>query len=93
MAKITGIGGVFFKSQKDLKALAAWYEKNLGMPIEAWGGAILRGGGDQSARGLGTVWRVTEKDIYFYDPSHTFDAISNMVQSFSLLFDEQTILE
>ena len=42
MAKITGIGGVFFKSKGDDKALAAWYQKHLGMPVESWGGAILR---------------------------------------------------
>jgi predicted enzyme related to lactoylglutathione lyase len=71
MAKITGIGGVFFKSQKDPKALAEWYEKNLGMHIEPYGGAILRGGGDQSAKGLGTAWRVTEKDSDFYEPSQS----------------------
>jgi predicted enzyme related to lactoylglutathione lyase len=71
MAKITGIGGVFFKSQKDPKALAAWYEKNLGMHLEPWGGATLRGGGDQSAKGLGTAWRVTEKDTDFYEPSQS----------------------
>ncbi len=28
MAKITGIGGVFFKSTGDNAALAAWYQKN-----------------------------------------------------------------
>lgn len=71
MAKITGIGGVFFKSQKDPKALAAWYEKNLGMQLEPWGGAILRGGGDQSAAGLGTAWRVTDKDTDFFEPSQS----------------------
>ena len=37
---ITGIGGVFFKA-KDPKALAAWYRDVLGMPLEAWGGAVL----------------------------------------------------
>lgn len=31
MAKATGIGGVFFRS-RDTKALAAWYEKHLGVP-------------------------------------------------------------
>jgi predicted enzyme related to lactoylglutathione lyase len=71
MAKITGIGGVFFRSQKDPKALAEWYEKNLGMPLEVWGGAVLRGGGDQSAKGMGTAWRVTEKDSDFYEPSQS----------------------
>lgn len=32
MQKVTGIGGVFFKA-KDPQALAAWYEKYLGIPF------------------------------------------------------------
>jgi predicted enzyme related to lactoylglutathione lyase len=38
---VIGVGGVFFKA-KDPKALAAWYHDVLGMPMEAWGGAMLR---------------------------------------------------
>jgi catechol 2,3-dioxygenase-like lactoylglutathione lyase family enzyme len=38
---ITGIGGVFFKA-KDPKALAAWYRDVMGLPLESWGGALLR---------------------------------------------------
>ncbi len=38
---ITGLGGVFVAS-KDPKALAAWYRDVLGIPIESWGGALLR---------------------------------------------------
>ncbi|MGD0144263.1 MAG: VOC family protein [Rhizomicrobium sp.] len=38
---ITGFGGIFFKS-KDPKKLAAWYRDVLGLPIESWGGAMLR---------------------------------------------------
>jgi catechol 2,3-dioxygenase-like lactoylglutathione lyase family enzyme len=38
---ITGIGGVFFKA-KDPKALVAWYRDVLGLPLETWGGAMLR---------------------------------------------------
>ena len=40
-ARITGLGGVFVTS-KDPKALARWYKEVLGIPLEAWGGAILR---------------------------------------------------
>ena len=29
MAKVTGVGGVFFKSRGDSAALAAWYQKHL----------------------------------------------------------------
>ncbi len=81
MAKITGIGGVFFKSQKDPKALAEWYQKNLGMPVEPWGGAVLRGGGDQSAKGMGTAWRVTGKDSDFYEPSQSNFVINYRVDN------------
>ena len=38
---ITGVGGIFIQS-KDPKALARWYRDVLGVPIEAWGGAILK---------------------------------------------------
>lgn len=34
MTKVTGIGGFFFRS-RDTKALAAWYEKHLGI-TEVW---------------------------------------------------------
>ena len=42
MAKVTGIGGVFFKSTEDHKKLAEWYSHNLGVQLEPWGGATLR---------------------------------------------------
>jgi len=42
MARITGVGGIFFRSS-DPKALSAWYRDTLGLPIEDWGGALLNG--------------------------------------------------
>ena len=43
MKRVTGIGGIFFKA-KDPKALAAWYERHLGRPIETdWGGGTSAG--------------------------------------------------
>ena len=56
MAKITGVGGVFFKSKGDHAALAAWYRKHLGISLEDWGGAILKWPDDKAEdRGL-TLW-------------------------------------
>ena len=67
MAKITGIGGVFFKSRNDKAALTAWYQKHLGMALESWGGAILRWPDDKAEdQGL-TVWHVAEKDSRWFD--------------------------
>ena len=51
MARVTGIGGVFFKSTNDHKKLSEWYSKNLGIPLESWGGAILKWTDDKSDDG------------------------------------------
>src|SRR4051812_48659163 len=60
MARVTGIGGVFIKSRKDRGALAAWYEKHLGMRLEPWGGAIFRWPDDKAGdRGV-TVWHLAD---------------------------------
>lgn len=69
MAKVTGIGGVFFKSRGDNKALAAWYEKHLGMKREDFGGVILRWPDDKAEdKGL-TVWHVAGSDSKWFSPS------------------------
>ena len=69
MARITGIGGVFFKSRTDHKALAAWYEKHLGMPLKPWGGALLRWSEDQGEDTGVTVWKVGEPETAWFAPS------------------------
>jgi catechol 2,3-dioxygenase-like lactoylglutathione lyase family enzyme len=40
MAKVLGVGGIFFKS-KNPKKLGAWYRKHLGFEIQPWGGAVF----------------------------------------------------
>ena len=71
MARVTGVGGIFFKSTGDHAALAAWYQKHLGMSLEAWGGAILRWPDDKADdRGL-TVWHVAESDTQWFSPSRS----------------------
>ena len=68
MAKVTGIGGVFFKA-KDHKALSAWYAKHLGFALEEWGGAILKWPDDHATdKGL-TVWNLAEEGGTWFDPS------------------------
>ena len=69
MALVTGIGGVFFKSKSDHKALAAWYQKHLGMPAEDWGGAILRWPDDKAEDGGLTVWSLAKHDSKWFSPS------------------------
>lgn len=69
MAKITGIGGVFFKSSTDHKALAAWYARHLGLALEEWGGAILKWPDDKANDNGLTVWQVAGKSSEWFSPS------------------------
>ena len=69
MARITGSGGVFFKCQGDSKALAAWYQKHLGLALEPYGGAVLRWTDDKAGDGGATAWHVAGKDSKWFSPS------------------------
>jgi len=40
MKRVTGIGGIFFKAN-DAPAPRAWYERHLGIDVQAWGGAAF----------------------------------------------------
>jgi predicted enzyme related to lactoylglutathione lyase len=69
MAKVTGIGGIFFKTSGDPKALAAWYQQHLGLPLEEWGGAVLRWPDDTAEDGGLTVWHLAANDSQWFSPS------------------------
>src|SRR6187431_3467063 len=69
MARITGIGGVFFKSRRDNAALAKWYQQHLGMELADFGGAVLRWPDDKANDGGLTVWHVAEKNSQWFSPS------------------------
>jgi predicted enzyme related to lactoylglutathione lyase len=88
MAKVTGIGGVFFKSTNDHVALAAWYEKHLGITLEPWGGAILKWPDDHAEdKGL-TVWHVAKKDTAWFSPSTSSFMINYRVDDLAGLLDQ-----
>lgn len=81
MARITGIGGVFFKSTGDHKALAAWYQKHLGLALEPFGGAILKWPEDRAPDGGMTVWHVAGKDSKWFGPSESSFMINYRVDN------------
>lgn len=59
MAKVTGIGGVFFKV-KDPAATRAWYAENLGLASSEYG-ATLPAEGD-------TAWNPFPADATYFGP-------------------------
>ncbi len=86
MARITGIGGVFFKSTSDNVALAKWYQTHLGMPLEDFGGAVLKWPDDKAEDKGMTVWHVAEKESRWFSPSdapfmvnYRVDSIGEMI--------------
>jgi hypothetical protein len=81
MAKVTGVGGVFFKSKGDSAALAAWYRKHLGMLLEDFGGAILRWPDDKAEDHGLTVWHVADKDSQSFSPSKSSFMINYRVDN------------
>jgi predicted enzyme related to lactoylglutathione lyase len=88
MAKVTGIGGVFFKSTSDHKALAEWYRKNLGIQLEPWGGAILKWTDDKAGDGGLTVWHVAAKDTQWFSPSGSSFMINYRVDNMAELLEQ-----
>ena len=83
MARITGIGGVFFKSRGDGAALAAWYRRHLGMALEDFGGAVLRWPEDKADDGGLTVWHVADKDSQWFSPSDSSFMINYRIDNMS----------
>lgn len=62
MARVQGIGGIFFKA-KDPEALRAWYQRHLGIDVQDWGGASFKweGGGT-------TVWSIFPDTTNYLSP-------------------------
>ena len=63
MKRVTGIGGIFFKS-KDPKKLGAWYKTHLGIDVQEWGGAAF----DWNGPGT-TAWNLFPADTKHFAPS------------------------
>ena len=69
MKRVTGLGGVFFKS-KDPKALGEWYRTHLGLNIEAWGGTAFSWVTSENPTGTGTtIWNVFKEDTSYFASS------------------------
>jgi predicted enzyme related to lactoylglutathione lyase len=58
MERMTGIGGVFFRA-RDPKALTAWYEEHLGVPVDDDGYVIV-------PKSRNTVWAPFAHDTDYW---------------------------
>lgn len=65
--RVHGIGGVFFKA-RDPAALAGWYQRHLGFPVTAWGGAKFDWRRADTGAAGATVWTPFPEDSGYFAP-------------------------
>jgi predicted enzyme related to lactoylglutathione lyase len=87
MKKVTGIGGIFFKS-KDPKKISDWYGENLGLVINPYGSVFeFRQGADPTKKGY-TVWSPFKEDSDYFSPSTDDFMVNYRVDDLTSLLEE-----
>jgi predicted enzyme related to lactoylglutathione lyase len=83
MARVTGIGGVFFKAG-DPRALQDWYVEHLGMEPDQDGYMVIWWGGDEKGS---TVWAPFKNDTDYMGPDQNRWMINYRVDDLDGLLD------
>lgn len=68
MKRVTGIGGVFFKSE-DPEKMKAWYTKHLGIVTDEWGGLFKWRDHEDKEKECTTAWGPFSKTSEYFNPS------------------------
>lgn len=88
MKRVTGIGGIFFKT-KDPEKTKAWYRRHLGIVPEADGHVVFTWREkDDPARIGATVWSPFRDDTQYFDPSTASFMINYRVADLHGLLDQ-----
>jgi predicted enzyme related to lactoylglutathione lyase len=85
MRRVTGIGGIFFHA-KDPAALRAWYERHLGIDVQAWGGAAFpwTDAAGQPTKGM-TVWSIGSPETASFAPGKAPFMVNYRVEDLAAL--------
>ncbi|MEZ5986522.1 MAG: VOC family protein [Hyphomonas sp.] len=89
MAKVIGLGGVFFRC-RDVEATRAWYQRVLGMHIDDYGGTSF-GHAESAARfpeGSRTIWAPFKADSDYFKPSEADYMLNLMVDDFDGMLEQ-----
>ena len=87
MKKVTGIGGIFFKS-KDPKAINEWYKTHLGFETTPYGTNFEWRETEDSTKKGTTVWNPFKEDTKYFDPSTKDFMINYRVENLEALVEE-----
>jgi predicted enzyme related to lactoylglutathione lyase len=86
LAKVTGIGGVFFKSEDPIK-LRKWYEDNLGIQSDTYGKTFLWNATEPPNVGS-TLWTPFKQQTTYFEPSQKQFMINFRVDNLQELVKE-----
>ncbi|NOQ92352.1 MAG: VOC family protein [Flavobacteriaceae bacterium] len=87
MKKVTGIGGVFFKSDNPEK-IKTWYQKNLGLVIDAYGSSFKSRNANNPDEINYLQWSPFKSDTKYFEPSKKEFMINYRVDNLELLVAE-----
>ena len=87
MKKVTGIGGIFFKS-KDPKAINEWYKTHLGFDTTPYGTSFEWREMDGSNKKGVTQWNPFKETTKYFDPSTKDFMINYRVENLEALVEE-----
>ena len=87
MKKVTGIGGIFFKT-KDPKKISDWYGDHLGLVINPYGSVFeFRQGAAPDKKGY-AVWSPFKEDTDYFAPSEEPYMVNYRVADLKALIDD-----
>lgn len=88
MKRVTGLGGIFFKSP-DPKKLKEWYRDHLGFQITEWGATFVWGDLDKNKKTQSrTEWSPFKSDTDYYAPSTLPYMINYRVHDLEALMEQ-----
>lgn len=87
MKRVTGLGGVFFKTS-DKKKTNEWYSKHLGIAITEWGAVFEWRDKDNPEKVCTTAWSPFPADTKYLSPSEKPFMFNYRVENLAALLEE-----
>ena len=87
MKKVTGIGGVFFKT-KDPEAMKKWYNQHLGIITNEYGGTFEWRQAEQPDKSGYTAWSPFSQGTTYFAPSEKDFMINYRVADLEALLEQ-----
>ena len=87
MKRVTGIGGIFIKSENP-EVLKDWYRTHLGMDIQDWGGMAFQWSTADNRNPNGTtIWSIFAESSPYFNPSQANFMVNYRVEDLHSVLD------